>query len=118
MRLGFALLLGYAVITGFAVYDKSRRSDLEKALSPTAVADKAFFKIAETFDASVPLVNFEGRSLYFVDWKYMLDSLMIKAGMDDSNAVAVYKFSAARKDETQFLYLKIKPGYYVQTKRQ
>jgi|GEM_PF-2546077 len=117
--LGGALLLGYAVITAFAVYDKSRRPDLEKALTLSAVGDKAYFPVPQTFDPSTPLVNFEGHSLYFVDWKYMLDSLMMRAGMDDANSFSVYQYTGrTQEDQKPFFYLKIKPGYYVQTKRE
>lgn len=118
VRLGIAILLGYGIITGFAVYDKHRLPVIEKAATPTAVGDKAFFPVPKSFDASVPLVNFEGHSLYFVDWASVLDTTMARLGMDDTNSFAIYKVAGSKGADASMLYLKIKQSCYVKTKMQ
>jgi len=118
VRLGIALLLGYGLITGFAVYDKHRLSSVEKVDALTAVGDKAFFPVPKSFDPSAPLANFEGHSLYFVDWKLIQDHVMTRQGMDDGNSFSVYKMNGVKGAEASLLYLKIKDGCYVQTKMQ
>jgi hypothetical protein len=117
IRLGVALLLGYGIITGFAICDKMRLASVEKATAPTAVGDSAFFPVPKSFDPSTPLANFDGHSLYFVDWRSLQDELMLKQGMDDTNSFAVYKLEGAKGDEASAFFLKIKPSYYVKTKR-
>jgi len=118
IRLGLALLLGYAIVTGFAIHDKMRLKSIEKVTAPTAVGDKALFPPPASFDPSVPLVNFEGHSLYFVEWQQYLDTIMTRIGMDDTNSYAVYKLDGAKGDDASALYLKIKQGNYVKLKRQ
>ena len=111
------MLLGYGLITGFAVWDKLHLSSIEKASASTAVGDTTFFPVAASFDPSTPLANFDGHSLYFVDWRSSQDELMLKVGMDDTNSFAVYKLDGAKGDEASALFLKIKPAYYIKTKR-
>jgi len=118
IRLGVALLLGYGIITGLAVRDKLRLSSIEKANASTAVGDNAFFPVPKSFDPSTPLANFDGHSLYFVDWRSLQDELVLRQGMDDTNSFAVYKLDGAKGDDASAFFLKIKPGYYVKTKRQ
>lgn len=118
IRFGIALLLGYFLITGFAIFDKARLGSIEKATTPTAVGDTAFFPVPKSFDPSTPLANFDGHSLYFVDWRSLQDDRMLKQGMDDTNSFAVYQLDGAKDDEASAFFLKIKPGYYVKTKRQ
>ncbi|MGB8356653.1 MAG: hypothetical protein WCD79_22335 [Chthoniobacteraceae bacterium] len=117
VRFGIALLLGYGLITGFAVWDKQHLSSIEKASAPTAVGDTAFFPVAASFDPSTPLANFDGHSLYFVDWRSSQDELMLRVGMDDTNSFSIYKLDGAKGDEASAFFLKIKPSYYIKAKR-
>ena len=107
--LGAALLLGYAVITGFAVHEKSHRASIEKR-EDYGVGDKVLFP--RTFDTAAPLVLYGGHSLYFVDYKVISDTFMVKVGMDDSNEFTIYKMTGAQGKEAEFLCLKIAPFYY------
>jgi hypothetical protein len=116
VTLGAILLLGYAVVTGFAIYETSHRASIERVDSSNGVGDNAFF--SHTFDPTLPLVNFEGHSLYFVDREAVPDTSMVRIGMDDSNAYSIYRFAAAPKAEASFVYVKIGPNYYLKTKRQ
>ena len=113
--LGAALLLGYAVITAFAIYDKSHRDSIERVSGAYAVGDKTYFP--KTFDTSVPLVNFGGHSLYFVDHVSEPDSSMLRTGMDDSNVYAIYKLTTAKGGEASFAYLKVGENDYIKADR-
>jgi hypothetical protein len=114
--LGAALLIGYAIVTGYAIYEKSHRASVERVDASYAVGDNAFFP--KSFDAAQPLVNFDGHSLYFVQGMLALDSSMLKTGMDDSNAYAVYKLVTAKGEEASFVYLKVGANNYIKAKRQ
>jgi hypothetical protein len=114
--LGVALLLGYGFATLHAIYEKSHRASIENADASSAVGDRAFF--TKSFDPTLPLVNFEGHSLYFVERKEAADTSMIKTGMDDANIYAIYKLAGAKDEEASFVYLKIGPNYYAKVKRQ
>lgn len=118
VRLGVALLIGYAAITGFAVYNKAHRTAIEKVETPTGVGDQAFYPIQQSFDPSVPLANFQGHSLYFVDWFNIVDSGMIRAGMDDTNSFFVYRLAGAKGAEASYFYLRYKANAFVKVKRQ
>jgi len=117
VRLGAAMLLAYALITGFAVYQAAHRAAIEKVNAPTALGDKAYFPNPGSFDPSTPMANFEGHSLYFVDWLGTTDSKMIRAGMDDTNSFVVYKLGEAKGAEAGYYYLKIQNGFYAKAKR-
>lgn len=112
--LGVALLLGYVLITGYAVYEKSHRASIEHVDYANAVGDRAYF--SRTLDPALPLVNFDGHSLYFVEQKDLMDSSMTRAGMDDSKAYAIYKPASAKGDDAAFVYLKIGPNSYIKAK--
>ena len=79
------------------------------------MGDKTFFP--QSFNPAQPLLNFEGRSLYFADHKNLADTVMVRVGMDDANTYAVYKLAGAKDQEASFVYLKMAPNYYLKAKR-
>jgi hypothetical protein len=113
--LGAILLFGYAVISIYAIYERLHRTSVEHVSYGYAVGDTNYFP--KSFDASVPVVNYSGHSLYYVNHREALDSSMARVGMDDSNVYTIYKFTEAPPNEAGSLYLKVGPNYFMQVKQ-
>ncbi len=110
LALGGALVAGYALFTALAAADKNERPRLERIDSPTALGDPVAPFI--TPEQGIPAVTLAGTPLYAGGHEGFRDEEILKAGMDDTGKIPLYRLSDQGKGPATTL-LRAAPRDYI-----
>src|SRR5579862_2091523 len=105
-------------VTGVAVFtswDRAHNAALEQVVTQTAVGDTHY--VPEPAGGSGPLgVKYRGQMLDMVSESKIRDSKLIRVGMDDSGAYALYRPEDEKDLPSGHFYMKVNPNEFIEVK--